>query len=222
MSLNLSSNFLQFKIEMAKDSKHKVYEFDEFRLDRTNLMLYRAGEEISLPPKVIETLVVLVENQGEIISKNELMDRVWADSIVEESNLSQSLYRLRKTLGERANGEPYIETLRRRGYRFNGEVRLLETAPIKNGDAPQAEKNSAASRRVVQRNGNVVTLADWREAEAPIESSDMLYLTGRNKVACLIGFGGRIGFGGSLAYMPLAMKLKFSISSISIKTCGAN
>src|SRR5215813_8882524 len=169
MSLNLSSNYLQFDIEMANGSKHGVYEFDEFRLEAAKLMLYRNGQEISLPPKVIETLLVLIVNRGKIVSKDELMNKVWADAVVEESNLSQYLYRLRKTLGDRADGEPYIETLRRRGYRFTGEVRLLEAVPAPNDSAatPTMERFSAAPRRDVERHGNVLKVVDWREAENP-------------------------------------------------------
>src|SRR5262245_53980240 len=112
---------------MANHSRYGIYEFGEFRLDVDKLMLYRRGTEISLPPKIVKTLAVLVENQGEILSKDELIERVWEDSIVEESNLSQYLYLLRKTLGEKAGGGHYIETLRRRGYRFSAEVRRVET-----------------------------------------------------------------------------------------------
>ena len=89
-------------------------------------MLYQNEQEISLAPKVIETLLALVERRGEVLSKDELMKLVWTDSIVEEGNLSQNLYLLRKTLGDGKNGKPLIETFRRRGYRFNGEVRRIE------------------------------------------------------------------------------------------------
>src|SRR4029079_9302903 len=94
MSSNLSSNFLQFRIERATGNGHRTYEFDEFRLDAEKLMLYRSGHEILLPPKVIKTLAVLIEDSGEILSKDELLEKVWEGSIVEESNLSQYLYLL--------------------------------------------------------------------------------------------------------------------------------
>ena len=127
--------------------KHpRVYEFDDFRLDAAKLMLYRAGQEIPLPPKVLKTLLALIESGGEILSKDELMNRVWGDTTVEESNLSQHIYLLRKTLGAaRSDGRPFIETLRRRGYRFNGEVRAgVETQPPEQFEfveavAPEAE-----------------------------------------------------------------------------------
>src|SRR5438105_3483373 len=107
---------------MDKSSNHVVYEFEEFRLDAIHLMLYRGANEISLAPKAVETLIALVERRGEILTKDELMSIIWTDSVVEESNLAQYLHVLRKTLGNRQNGRPFIETYRRRGYRFNGVV----------------------------------------------------------------------------------------------------
>ncbi|MEJ7849410.1 MAG: winged helix-turn-helix domain-containing protein [Pyrinomonadaceae bacterium] len=115
---------------MVKPRRHGVYEFERFRLDTVHLMLYCGAEEIPLAPKAAETLLVLVERRGEILSKDELMETIWTDSIVEESNLAKYLHVLRNTLGDQQNGEPFIETFRRRGYRFNGDVRLV---PIENG-----------------------------------------------------------------------------------------
>ena len=161
MSSNLSSNYLQFKFGMANGNGHKIYEFDEFRLDAAKMMLYRDGQEILLPPKVVKTLAVLVEDSGEILSKNELLERVWEGSIVEESNLSQYLYLLRKTLGEKPDGKPYIETLRRRGYRFTGKC-----SQPNDTDAAKPVDVAALKRVDVERTGNVVALADWKDAEA--------------------------------------------------------
>lgn len=86
-------------------------------------MLYRKKETISLAPKVVETLLALIERRGEIVSKRELMKRLWADSFVEDSNLTQNIYLLRKTLGKGTDGRELIETFRRRGYRFTGEIK---------------------------------------------------------------------------------------------------
>jgi Tol biopolymer transport system component/DNA-binding winged helix-turn-helix (wHTH) protein len=83
---------------------------------------------ISLKPKVVETLVALVERRSEVIAKDELMNRLWADSFVEESNLTQNIYLLRKTLGKCADGQPFIETFSRRGYRFNGKIKTQNAA----------------------------------------------------------------------------------------------
>src|SRR5687768_3588518 len=111
MSFDLSSSFPHFKIPMANGGNNGIYEFDQFKLDTGKLMLYRKNEEITLPPKVVKTLAVLVENGHEILSKEDLIEQVWPDSIVEEASLSQHLYLLRKTLGTKPDGQPYIETL---------------------------------------------------------------------------------------------------------------
>lgn len=123
MSSELKSNLHQINLSLVKPPRPKVYEFEDFRLDTQHLMLYHGGEEISLPPKQIETLLALIEKCGEIVSKDDLMTRLWGDVAVEESNLIQNIYILRKVLGESSSGKPMIETLRRRGYRFNGDIR---------------------------------------------------------------------------------------------------
>jgi DNA-binding winged helix-turn-helix (wHTH) protein len=161
MSLDLSSNYPQFNVEMDNGVGHGIYVFDDFRLDAEKLMLYRGDAEITLPPKVIKTLAVLVENHGTILSKDELMEKVWADSIVEESNLSQYLYLLRKTLGNKPDGHPYVETLRRRGYRFTAQVRLLKNG--NGGIVPEAMPGLDPPRYDVVRRGNVLTLVDWKD-----------------------------------------------------------
>ncbi len=179
MSLDLDLNYPEFNLKMGKSSNNKVYQFDEFRLDAAHLMLSRGYEEIPLAPKAVETLLVLVEQRGKILSKDELMDAIWTDSIVEESNLAQYLHVLRKTLGRLQNGQPYIETLRRRGYRFNGEVTASESS---NGVLPESSVPELTSAQIapnkapftnpnprpvrIERHGNVITVADWQEAEA--------------------------------------------------------
>src|SRR4029450_6419553 len=74
------------------------------------------------------TLLALIERRGKIVSKDELLQAVWPDTGVEESNLFVYLSGLRKTLGTLQDGRPYVETLRRRGYRVNGEVHLVDEA----------------------------------------------------------------------------------------------
>lgn len=148
---------------MSNGSGHSIYVFDRFRLDRDRLMLYRDETEVVLPPKAVETLSILAEHHGEIISKDELIEALWTDSIVEESNLSQYLYLLRKTLGSRPDGKPYIETLRRRGYRFTADVRLFTEAPAR--VSIDGDNTIRRERRTVERHGNVLALVDWHEAE---------------------------------------------------------
>jgi DNA-binding winged helix-turn-helix (wHTH) protein/TolB-like protein/Flp pilus assembly protein TadD len=137
MSLDLKLNKHQINLSLVNSPDHLIYEFDNFRLHTEHLMLYLNGEEVSLTPKQVETLLALVERHGEIVSKENLMQRVWGDTAVEEANLIQNIHFLRRVLGESTNGKPMIETLRRRGYRFNGELK-------QNGDRSTAPAAVAA------------------------------------------------------------------------------
>src|SRR6201988_3381281 len=106
----------------------ELYEFGDFTLDVQESRLLRAGQPVPLKPKVLETLVVLVENSGRALDKDELMKRLWPDSFVEEANLAVNISQLRKALGE--NVETYIETVPRRGYRFNVPVTKVLADPV--------------------------------------------------------------------------------------------
>ena len=101
-----------------------IYEFGPYRLDSTKRVLTRAGETISLTPKATDILIILVVNAGELVEKDELIRAIWPDTFVEEANLTQNIFRLRKALDD---GPVYIETVKRRGYRFVGQVRSNET-----------------------------------------------------------------------------------------------
>lgn len=103
----------------------RVYEFETFRLDIGERLLLRKGQTVPLTPKVFDTLVALVQKSGHVVGKDELMNQVWADSFVEESNLTQNIFVLRKVLGENLDGRSYIETVSKLGYRFVASVREL-------------------------------------------------------------------------------------------------
>lgn len=122
MSSDVNSIYLQDNLSPVNYSSDGVYRFDRFRLDIPHRMLYENEQAVQLAPKVIETLIALVERRGEIVSKTELMNRVWSDSFVEEANLTQNIYLLRKMLGKDAGGRELLEGFRRRGYRFTGEL----------------------------------------------------------------------------------------------------
>lgn len=101
----------------------RSYEFGPFRLDAEERQLFRDDAPVPLPPKVFETLVALVEHNGHILEKEELMKRVWPDTFVEENNLTKNISEIRKVLGEGQNGGRYIETVPKRGYRFVATVK---------------------------------------------------------------------------------------------------
>ena len=102
---------------------HSTFRFGPFHLDVNDRVLLRKGKPVSLTPKAFATLLVLVERSGRVVEKDELVKAVWPDSYVEEANVAQNIFKLRKALGKNRLGEPYIETVPRRGYRFLGLVR---------------------------------------------------------------------------------------------------
>src|SRR6516162_9998350 len=119
--------------EAADQNRPEIYEFGPFRLEPAERKLLRGGEVVALTPKVFDTLVMLVRHSGHLLEKDDLIRSLWPDSFVEEGNLSNNIFVLRKALG---NDREYIETVPRRGYRFVGAVRQL----------PGAEKLPSAPR----------------------------------------------------------------------------
>jgi DNA-binding winged helix-turn-helix (wHTH) protein/TolB-like protein/Flp pilus assembly protein TadD len=111
-----------------EQSKPCLYEFGPFRLDDAERTLSRDGRGVALSPKLFETLSALVERGGHVVSKDELIKKVWPDSFVEESSLSQNISLLRKALGESGQPAKYIETIPKRGYRFVAPVRVVPHA----------------------------------------------------------------------------------------------
>ncbi|MEK7409510.1 MAG: winged helix-turn-helix domain-containing protein, partial [Acidobacteriota bacterium] len=101
----------------------QFYNFGPFRLDVAERVLFRGSEPVPLTPKAFDTLLMLVSRPGQVLDKEELMRAVWPDTFVEEGNLGQQIFQLRKALGDGANGATCIETVPRRGYRFAAEVK---------------------------------------------------------------------------------------------------
>ncbi len=108
--------------------RQRVYAFGTYTVDCDRATLRRLEERVSLPPKVFETLCLLVEAQGELVSKVSMMESLWPESFVEESSLSQNIFLLRRALGSNEEGREYIETVSKRGYRLAVPVRVLERA----------------------------------------------------------------------------------------------
>ncbi len=105
------------------------YEFGPYRIDTDERLLRRGDELISLPPKVVSTLLVLVRSAGRMVDKSDLMKAVWPDTFVEEGALTRNISLLRKTLGDMGDEATYIETIPKRGYRFVAPVRPVTSVP---------------------------------------------------------------------------------------------
>ncbi len=159
---------------MSLETQH-FYDFGDFRLDLAERVLLRDGKFIPVTPKVFETLCVLVENAGRIIEKEELMQSIWQERFVEESNLTFNVGMLRKALGDDASKPRYVETVPRRGYRFIAEVRTVEIEPEKRKEAekvigslndfPSFARSASLApidSFAASPKGAVVALADWR------------------------------------------------------------
>jgi eukaryotic-like serine/threonine-protein kinase len=104
---------------------NRLYEFGPYRLDTVRNLLFRGSEPVPLTAKAFETLLVLVEQGDQVVSKDELMRKLWPDTFVEEANLAQHISMVRKALGETPQDRRYIVTLPGRGYRFAEKVRSV-------------------------------------------------------------------------------------------------
>jgi pimeloyl-ACP methyl ester carboxylesterase/DNA-binding winged helix-turn-helix (wHTH) protein len=123
-----------------------VHRFGSFKLDVPERRLVRDGLEIPLPHKVFTTLRVLVENAGRLLTREQLLEQVWPDVTVEEGNLNHNISILRKTLGEEATGQTYIETVPRVGYRFVAPV----TETVSAGVQKKAESTGQRARQEIR------------------------------------------------------------------------
>lgn len=120
-----------------------LYEFGEFRADKQNRVLRRDGIAVPLTPKAFDVLLVLIENAGRVVTKDELMQAVWADSFVEESNLTQTIFMLRKALDE-TNERRFILTVQGQGYRWLVPVSEVANQAVEIGAPPSFPNPSVA------------------------------------------------------------------------------
>lgn len=142
-----------------KETTEKIYEFGRFRVNDSEKTLLENGEIVHLPPKVFDTLLLLVENSGRIIGKEEILQTVWADSFVEDNNLQQHISLLRKTLGD----AQIIQTVPKRGYRFTATVKILTPSNL-------SDQNKAHFQIDFQNESSA--FAEHAHAESSISSID--------------------------------------------------
>lgn len=144
-----------------------LYRFEPFLLDANERLLMRDGKVVPLPPRVIDTLLILVENSGRVLEKDELMQTLWPDVSVEESNLTQNISQIRRALGE---GD-WIETIPKRGYRFAAQVQI-EVAD----DHAAAESGNGLSPISLHKGGNTFNGA---AGEAALPDDEIQYASVR-------------------------------------------
>lgn len=161
----------------------KLFEFGRFRLDAEQRLLLRDGEVVPLAPKALDTLLALVESQGAVLQKEDVIKKVWPDTFVEEGSLAQNISILRKVLGDGMNGEPYIQTIPKRGYRFV----IPLAAASSDGDEPKGLPAPPPARRwpikrVLAGAAALVAVLIalgtpvWHRSRTPMTAEDVLVL----------------------------------------------
>jgi pimeloyl-ACP methyl ester carboxylesterase/DNA-binding winged helix-turn-helix (wHTH) protein len=126
-------------------SRHE-YRFDLFCIDAVDGVLYRDSAPVGVTPKAFDTLLVLAENGGHVVGRRELLDRVWPQVVVEDNSLAQNISLLRKALGEAPDGQSYIETIPRRGYRLNAKVLETREGPADSAPPSPDEESRRTAR----------------------------------------------------------------------------
>lgn len=139
--------------------KNHVYQFNSFRLEVEERQLLNNGVPVPLMPKMFYVLALLVERSGHLVAKDELLDKVWADTFVEEANVTRIIHELRKVLGEDKNGNKFIETVAKKGYRFVAKV--TEECEPQQQQADEREKPSSVDE----------AFPDTIEVDEPSESA---------------------------------------------------
>jgi TolB-like protein/DNA-binding winged helix-turn-helix (wHTH) protein len=126
-------------------NQHRVYCFDDFVVDPEAWRLSRFGHEIHLKPVVLKLLIYLIANRGRLVTRDELMDTVWGDTVISESALTKAVARLRKALGDDSATHRYLETVRSQGYRFVADVE--EVVRRGRDGSPPGKADAATIRR---------------------------------------------------------------------------
>ncbi|HEU4388171.1 MAG TPA: winged helix-turn-helix domain-containing protein, partial [Blastocatellia bacterium] len=152
-----------------------IYRFAEFELDTNQSRLARAGKEIPLQPKVFEALLLLVRNQGQLVTKQQLMEALWPETFVNDEALAQIIFKLRRSLGDTRDEPRFVRTVLKRGFRFLPEVIIASTSvetPLP-GDGEQLQTVSGSSR-----DSQAVTGPDVQDPQItpaqPVSSDDQI------------------------------------------------
>jgi DNA-binding winged helix-turn-helix (wHTH) protein/TolB-like protein len=121
------------------------YEFGPYQVDIPGQRLLREGQPVAIAPKALDLLLILLRDRGRVVSKAQLMRELWGDTVVEDANLTQQVFTLRRILGAAPHGSTYIDTVPRRGYRFSGEVQEIRQAEPNAGESvsPGTQRDGA-------------------------------------------------------------------------------
>src|SRR5262249_3819715 len=143
----------------------KIYYFGRFSLDASERLLFDGVDTVSLTPKAFDTLLLLVENAGHVLSKEQMMAEIWEARLVEENHLAQNISFLRKALGEN-DGTKFIETVSKRGYRFIAPVSLGNTGSDAGEEAGSFTIERTRTRVVIEETDDELPALDGRPQNA--------------------------------------------------------
>lgn len=156
----------------------RFYEFGPFRLDPEQRVLSEEGQSIPVAPKVFDTLLLLIESNGRILEKGEMMNALWADISVEEANLTQNIFTLRKLLGKGQGNEQYIETIPKRGYRFVAPViKLLDEIKSTVAEESVGVRHSTVAGELAARRNQAITSLAVLPLLNETNNTDLEYLS---------------------------------------------
>jgi TolB-like protein/DNA-binding winged helix-turn-helix (wHTH) protein/Tfp pilus assembly protein PilF len=186
---------------------NQLYEFGPFVVDPDERLLSCDRERLELPPRVFEVLLALLENRGRLTTREELMQRVWPGTAVEENNLSQAIYLIRKALREGETGARWVETVPKSGYRFVGTVQVVTVSPTPH--SLSAEERRAAASPVRPWGTALPAAYGWKRGRVAIAATGLLalavvimagYVARRETAVSAIGHSRRV----MLAVLPFA------------------
>lgn len=198
-----------------------TYRFGSFQISPEEKLLRRGGEAVALPPKAVETLLLLIHSAGKVVSKDDILRAVWPDVVVEENNLTQQISLLRKALGD----SEWIQTVPKRGYRF--------TAPV-NAPSPSATESRSGNRLMIGLGATVVmvalviVLASFSKNPAQIQSVAVLPVQplASDEELSAIGLGisdaviQRLSYAPGLEVRPVAAVRKYLGRSVDVPAVG--
>ena len=156
--------------------RKSLYEFERFRCDPGEHLLFRDGKPISLAPKAFEILLVLIESNGRLLTKEELMQKMWPDTYVEEANLTINISAVRKALGDTSGEQQLIETVPKRGYRFLAKVTEVRHDTESQSTQDSGDRKAANRWTPWTRRAGLAT--PWVECQWEGKSGGVLDLVG--------------------------------------------
>ncbi len=189
--------------------KHR-FEFGEFTLDGREKSLACAGKPVTVTPKAFELLLVLIENHGHLVEKDELMRRVWTESYVEEGNLAYTIRLLRKALNDDSQNPRFIETVPRRGYRFIHQVQIPEQERVNGQTGEQANEIALSDSP-----STLQPFIPLQSSAPPVKKTSVVLLAAAVLLIAVVALGGWYARNSRAAVDAPVLSAPFSVEKLS-------